>query len=63
MASSSIDDRITAALTTASQPLSISELRPLCRVRNATLYERLTAMTAAGHLERWPDGYRIAPNP
>jgi hypothetical protein len=50
-------------LTTASQPLSISELRPLCRVRNATLYERLTAMTAAGHLERWPDGYRIAPNP
>ena len=60
-ASTSIDERITAALIDASQPLSISQLRPLCRVRNATLYERLTALTAAGHLERRPDGYRIAP--
>ena len=62
-ASTSIDDRITAALINASQPLSISELRPLCRVRNATLYERLTAMTAAGLLERRPDGYCIASKP
>jgi len=61
--STSIDERITVALTDASQPLSISELRPLCRVRNATLYERLTAMTAAGHLERGADGYRIAAKP
>ncbi len=59
-ASTSIDERITAALLGASQPLSISELRPLCRVRNATLYERLTAMTAAGRLHRGADGYRIA---
>ncbi len=59
-ASTSIDERITAALLDASQPLSISELRPLCRVRNATLYERLTAMTAAGRLHRGADGYRIA---
>jgi hypothetical protein len=62
-ASTSIDERITAALIGASQPLSISELRPLCRVRNATLYERLTAMTAAGHLERGADGYRIVAKP
>ena len=59
-ASTSIDERITAALLDASQPLSISELRLLCRVRNATLYERLTAMTAAGRLHRGADGYRIA---
>ena len=59
--STSVDERITAALIDASQPLSISQLRLLCRVRNATLYERLTALTAAGHLERRPDGYRIAP--
>jgi hypothetical protein len=59
-ASTSIDERITAALLDAAQPLSISELRPLCRVRNATLYERLTAMTAAGRLHRGADGYRIA---
>lgn len=59
-APSSIDERIIAALRSATQPLSISALRPLCRVRNATLYERLTALTAAGHLERGSDGYRIA---
>jgi len=56
----SIDERITAALIDASQPLSVSQLRPLCRVRKATLCERLTAMTAAGHLHRDADGYRIA---
>lgn len=62
-ASKSIDERITAALTDASLPLSISQLRPLCRVRKATLCERLTAMTAAGHLHRDADGYRIATKP
>ncbi len=62
-ASTSVDERITTALIDASQPLSISQLRPLCRVRNATLYERLTALTAAGHLERGADGYRIAAKP
>jgi hypothetical protein len=62
-ASTSVDERITAALIDASQPLSISQLRPLCRVRSATLYERLTALTAAGHLERGADGYRIAAKP
>jgi len=58
--STSIDERITAALIDAQQPLSISALRPLCRVRNATLYERLTAMTTAGRIERGPNGYRLA---
>jgi len=58
--SKSIDERITAALIHAAQPLSITELRPLCRVRNATLYERLAAMTAAGRLERRLNGYQIA---
>jgi hypothetical protein len=62
-ASTSVDERITTALIDASQPLSISQLRPLCRVRNATLYQRLTALTAAGHLERGADGYRIAAKP
>ena len=59
----SIDERITAALIDASQPLSISQLRTLCRVRKATLCERLAAMTAAGHLHRDADGYRIAIKP
>ena len=56
----SIDERITAALIDASRPLSVSQLRPLCRVRKATLCERLTAMTAAGHLHHDAYGYRIA---
>ncbi len=59
----SIDERITAALIDASKPLSISQLRPLCRVRKATLCERLTALTAAGHLHRDGVGYRIATKP
>ena len=59
----SIDERITAALTDAAQPLSISQLRPLCRVRKATLCERLTAMTAAGRLHRDAEGYRLALKP
>ena len=57
---SSIDERITAALQEASAPLTIRELRPLCRVRNATLYERLAALTSAGQLLRTPEGYRLA---
>ena len=56
----SIDERITAALIDASHPLSVSQPRPLCRVRKATLCERLTALTAGGHLHREADGYRIA---
>ena len=36
--------------------MPIAELRGPCRVRNTTLYERLTAMTNAGHLVRSPDG-------
>ena len=30
------------------------ELRSLCRVRNGTLYERLTALTDAGQIVRGP---------
>jgi hypothetical protein len=59
-APSSIDERIIAALLNAEQPLSISALRPLCRVRNSTLYERLTALTTAGRLVRGLDGYCLA---
>lgn len=62
-ASKSIDERIRAALLDAAQPLSIAQLRPLCRVRYATLYERLTVMTQAGHLDRGADGYRLATKP
>jgi len=60
LAPSSVDERITAALQEASAPLTIRQLRPLCRARNATLYERLAALTRAGQLLRTPEGYRLA---
>jgi hypothetical protein len=58
---SSVDERITAALAAANRAVPISELRAICRVRNITLYERLTAMADAGHLVRSSVGYRLTP--
>lgn len=57
---SSVDERITAALSDAKRPLPINELRALCRVRNATLHQHLTALTEAGQLKRCAEGYRLA---
>jgi hypothetical protein len=56
----SVDERITAALTTANRAVPIAELRALCRVRNATLRERLVALTDNGTLVRGAEGYRLA---
>jgi hypothetical protein len=56
---SSVDERIAAALTDVDRPLPFSELRTRCRVRTATLYERLAALTAAGRLLRSDQGYRL----
>ena len=57
---SSLDERITSALESAERSLPLAELRSLCHVRNATLHERLTELTRAGHLVRDTDGYRLA---
>ena len=35
-------------------------VRRMCRVRTATLYERLAALIAAGRLDRSEEGYRLA---
>ena len=35
------------------------ELRDHCRVRAATLYERLSALTAAGRVAKTDAGYRL----
>jgi hypothetical protein len=53
---SSLDERITAALAAAASPIPRSH----CRVRNATLYERLAALTASGRIVKTADaGYRL----
>jgi RecA-family ATPase len=55
----SVDERITAALTKAARPIPFAELRGMCRVRTASLYERLAALTAAGRLVKSDQGYRL----
>jgi AAA domain-containing protein len=55
-----VDERITSALADATGPLSLAALRASLRIRNATLYERLAALTAAGTLVRSGEGYRLA---
>jgi hypothetical protein len=56
----SVDERIVRALADAGQPVPLADLRAACRVRNATLCERLAALTSAGDLVHSPDGYRLA---
>jgi hypothetical protein len=53
---SSLDERITAALAAAASPIPFAELRSKCRVRTATLYERLAALTTTGRIVRCGDG-------
>lgn len=62
-AANSLDERITCVLQEAARPLPLPQLRQLCRVRNATLHERLRALTAAGVLLRDDAGYRLAVPP
>jgi hypothetical protein len=60
-APNSLDERIQHALQSAARSMPLAELREICRVRNATLHERLTAMTRAGQLMRDSQGYRLSP--
>ena len=50
-----------AALEAAGRPVPLGELRVLCRVRHATLHERLRVLTSAGRLLHDAAGYRLAP--
>ena len=55
---SSLDERILAILAEADQPVPFAELRARCRVRTATLYERLSALATAGRIVKDGDSYR-----
>jgi hypothetical protein len=55
-----LEERIKEALQQAGGALALPDLRQRCRVRNATLHDRLRAMTRAGHLLRDAQGYRLA---
>lgn len=56
----SVDERITRTLAEAAGPVSLAALRAACRIRNATLGERLASLTAAGEIVRDARGYRLA---
>ena len=58
-APTTLDDRIMTVLAAADSLLPFTELRPLCRVRTATLYERLAVLTADGRVVKIDDGYRL----
>jgi hypothetical protein len=57
---SSVDERIAAALIDGDRPMPFAELRARCRIRTATLYQRLADLTAQGRLVRSDDGYRLS---
>jgi len=53
-----LDDRIITAL--ADRPLPFLELRALCRVRAATLHERISVLSAVGRIEKIDGTYHLA---
>ena len=53
-----LNDRIITAL--ADRPLPFLELRALCRVRAATLHERIGVLTVAGRIEKIDGTYHLA---
>src|SRR5215831_16506794 len=56
----SLDQRNIGALAEATAPIPIAELRSKFRIRNATLYDRLNALTAAGRVVKTDNGsYRL----
>jgi RecA-family ATPase len=57
----SLDERIKRALAAVGRPMHPAELRESCRVRNATLHERLTSLTGCGQLLHDAEGYRLSP--
>ena len=57
-AAPSLDERIAAVLAEAQTPLPFADLRARCRVRTATLYERLAALSACGRVIKQGDCYR-----
>ncbi len=56
----SLDERITTVLAEAQDALPFADLRAKCRVRAATLHERIGRLAAAGRVVKTADGYRLS---
>jgi hypothetical protein len=59
-APTSLDEHVIAALADAGRALPFANLRARCRVRAATLYQRIAVLSAEGRLIKTADGYRLA---
>jgi len=55
-----LDERITTVLAEAQEPMPFADLRARCRVRAATLHERVGLLAAAGRVVKTADGYRLS---
>jgi hypothetical protein len=55
----SVDERIVSALAGTGQPQPFIELRRLCRVRTATLYQQLATLIADGRITKSGSGYQL----
>lgn len=55
-----LDERITGAILQAGRPLSATELRSVCRVRNSTLCGHLADLITQGVLAKSAAGYELA---
>ena len=58
-ASPSLDERITTVLAEAQEALPFADLRAKCRVRAATLHERIGLLATAGRIVKTADGYQL----
>jgi AAA domain-containing protein len=54
-------ERIEEALAQAALPLSLRQLRRICRMRTATLCDALTTLRTEGRVLKSPAGYWLAP--
>jgi hypothetical protein len=58
-AAPSLDERIATVLAEAQEALPFADLRAKCRVRAATLHQRIGLLAAAGRIVKTADGYRL----
>jgi hypothetical protein len=58
-AAPSLDERITTVLAETQEALPFADLRAKCRVRAATLHERIGLLATAGRIVKTADGYRL----
>jgi hypothetical protein len=52
-------EKIEAALRDLTEPISLNQLRSLCRMRTVTISEALASLVDDGRVEKTPSGYSL----